>query len=176
VLFPYKFGEDNDSLSFYFAFYLSAVIFYKFYILYYRAHFKTILQPVLLLHRNIPAVLGLKPADMVDKSESTYYATSDQAVTDTITFNLGKKKTFDVLMLQEVIKFGHRTTDWSVDYSSDSKDWMPIPEATGKQSVGYKWLVKFKPITASKVRLRVTSGKACLAIHTLGIYKQPSLQ
>jgi len=38
-------------------------------------------------------------------SESTYYTTGDNAVTDTITFNLGKKKIFDVLMLQEVIEW-----------------------------------------------------------------------
>lgn len=116
-----------------------------------------------------------KPANMVDNSDSTYYATSDNATTDTITFNLGKKKTFDVLMLQEVIELGHRTTGWSVDYSSNGKDWTPIPEATGKQAVGYKWLIKFKPVTASRIRLRVTSGKACLAIHTFGVFKQPSL-
>lgn len=117
-----------------------------------------------------------KPVNMVDNNESTYYATSDHATTDTITFSLGKKKTFDVLMLQEVIELGHRTTGWSVDYLSDGKNWTPIPEATGKQSIGYKWLVKFKPVTASKVRLKIISGKACLAIHTFGIYKQPSIR
>ncbi|WP_217371892.1 alpha-L-fucosidase [Spirosoma rhododendri] len=116
-----------------------------------------------------------KPANLVDNSEQTYYATSDNYVTDTITVDLGKKKTFDVLMLQEVIELGHRTTGWSVDYSADGKNWMPIPEATGKESIGYKWLIKFKPVTASRVRLRVTSGKAGVAIHTFGIYKQPSL-
>lgn len=77
-------------------------------------------------------------------------------------------------MLQEVIELGHRTTSWSVDYSYDEKNWLPIPEATGKQSIGYKWLIKFKPVAASSVRLRVDSGKAGLAIHTFGIYKQPS--
>lgn len=115
-----------------------------------------------------------KPTAMIDSDERTYYATNDKAVTDTITFDLGKKKTFDVLMLQEVIELGHRTTGWSVDYSPDGKNWVAIPEATNKQSIGYKWLVKFKPVTASKVRLRVDSGKASLAIHTFGIYKQPS--
>lgn len=115
-----------------------------------------------------------KPSNMVDALESTYYATKDAFATDTITFDLGSAKTFDVLMLQEVIELGHRTTGWSVDYSTNGKSWTPIPEATGKQSIGYKWLVKFKPVTASKVRLRITSGKACAAIHSFGIYKQPS--
>jgi len=123
-----------------------------------------------------PRGANYKPSNMVDNIESTYYATTDAFATDTITFDLGSAKTFDVLMLQEVIELGHRTTGWSVDYSTNGKTWVPIPEATGKQSIGYKWLVKFKPVTASKVRLRITSGKACAAIHTFGIYKQQALK
>lgn len=117
-----------------------------------------------------------KPANMVDNREDTYYATKDTDTTDTITFDLGSSKTFDVLMLQEVITLGQRTTGWSVDYSTNGKTWAPIPGATGKQCIGYKWLVKFDPITASKLRLRITSGKASIAIHTFGIYKQSSLK
>ena len=79
-------------------------------------------------------------------------------------------------MLQEVIELGHRTTGWSVDYSTNGKSWKPIPEATGKQSIGYKWLVRFNPVTASKVRLRITAGKAGPAIHTFGLYKQQALK
>jgi alpha-L-fucosidase len=117
-----------------------------------------------------------KPSNMVDQQEATYYATTDNFTTDTITFDLKSKKTFDVLMLQEVIELGHRTTGWSVDYSPNGKDWTTIPEADGKQTIGYKWLVKFKPVTARHLRLRITAGKACPAIHTFGVYKQQLLQ
>jgi alpha-L-fucosidase len=117
-----------------------------------------------------------KPSHMVDALENSYYATPDAFKTDTITFDLGSAKTFDVLMLQEVIELGHRTTGWSVDYSVNGKNWTSIPEANGKQTIGYKWLVRFKPVTASKVRLRITAGKACPAIHTFGIYKQQMLK
>ncbi|HZI33313.1 MAG TPA: alpha-L-fucosidase [Candidatus Binatia bacterium] len=120
-----------------------------------------------------PRGLGFSPSNLVDGRENTYYATADGFNTDTITFNLGAKKTFDCLMLQEVIQLGHRTTGWSVDYSTDGKDWTPIPEATGKQCIGYKWIERFKPVTASYIRLRITAGKATVAIHTFGIYKQP---
>ena len=113
-----------------------------------------------------------KPSNMVDELENTYYATSDAHPTDTITFDLGSLKTFDVLMIQEVIELGQRTTGWSVDYSTNGKSWYPIPGAAGKQCIGYKWLVKFKPIKASKLRLSITSGEASVAIHTFGIYKQ----
>jgi alpha-L-fucosidase len=123
-----------------------------------------------------PRGVNFKPSNMVDNNEGSYYATADAYATDTITFDLGSKKTFDVLMLQEVIELGHRTTGWSVDYSTNGKSWTPVPGATGKQSIGYKWIVKLKPVTASKVRLRITSGKACAAIHTFGIYKQQSIK
>ena len=76
-------------------------------------------------------------------------------------------------MLQEVIQLGHRTTGWSVDYSSDGTNWTPIPEATDKQSIGYKWIIRFAPVTASHARLRITAGRASVALHTFGIYKQP---
>ena len=76
------------------------------------------------------------------------------------------------VMLQEVIELGHRTTGWSIDYSVNGKKWMTVPEAAGKQSIGYKWIVKCKPVTAKQVRLRITSGNACAAIHTFGIYKE----
>jgi alpha-L-fucosidase len=112
------------------------------------------------------------PANLVDGSEGTYYATTDAYHTDTLTFDLGRAKTFDVLMLQEVIELGERVTGWGVDYSVDGREWSAIPEATGKQSAGFKWLERFKPVTARWVRLRITGAKGCLALHTFGIYKE----
>ena len=120
-----------------------------------------------------PRGAGYGPSNLVDAHEATYYATADGFNTDTITFDLHAKKKFDCLMLQEVIQLGHRTTGWSVDCSTDGENWTTIPEATNKQSIGYKWIVRFAPVTASHVRLRITSGKAPVAIHTFGIYKQP---
>lgn len=137
--------------------------------------FKTNLAAGAAIKTRHPRGTKYKPANLIDGQESTYYATSDAYATDTIVFNLGSAKTFDVLMLQEVIELGHRTTGWSVDYSTNGKTWTPIPEATEKQTIGYKWLVKFKPVTATQVRLRITSGKACAAIHSFGLYKQQYL-
>jgi alpha-L-fucosidase len=113
------------------------------------------------------------PDNLVDDSDKTYFATTDDSPTDTITFDLHKPKMFDCLMLQEVIELGQRTTGWSVDYSNNGSDWTTIPEASNKQCIGRKWIVRFNPITASHVRLRITSGRASVALHTFGVYKQP---
>ncbi|MGE7776420.1 alpha-L-fucosidase [Chitinophaga sp. NPDC101104] len=109
---------------------------------------------------------------LLDGKPGTYYAGTDAHSTDTLVFQLPAAKTFDVIMLQEVIELGHRTTEWSVDYSEDGKSWLAIPEATAKQSVGYKWLIRHEPVKAKAVRLRITGGKACPALHTFGIYKE----
>lgn len=113
-----------------------------------------------------------KASNLVDTAENTYYAAADGFTTDSLTFDLGVPKTFDILMLQEVIQLGERTTGWSVDYSTNGKDWRPIPEATDKQTIGYKWIVSCRPTTARYVRLRITSGKACPALHSFGLYRR----
>lgn len=120
-----------------------------------------------------PRGRGYDPANLVDSREKTYYASADDALKDEITFQLKTPQTFDCLMLQEVIELGHRTTRWSVDYSNDGVTWTPIPEATNKQSIGYKWIVRFAPVKASWVRLRL-EGRAPAALHGFGVYKQPS--
>lgn len=114
-------------------------------------------------------------SNLTDRSPETYYASKDNVMTDEIVFEMNSSKTFDCLMIQEVISLGHRTTEWSVDYSNDGKKWVTIPEAKNKQSIGHKWILRFSPITAKYVKLRITKGKACPAIHTFGVYKQSAL-
>jgi alpha-L-fucosidase len=121
-----------------------------------------------------PRGAGYEPANLVDADEATYYATPNNVYTDTIVFDLGSAKTFDVLMLREVIQLGHRTTGWSVDYSSDNISYSSL--LSNKQSVGYKWLEKFNQVTARYVRLRITNGRACVALNTFGVYKKTFLK
>jgi alpha-L-fucosidase len=116
---------------------------------------------------------GYEPANLVDGQESTYYAALDANRTDTITFNLNSSKTFNAIMVQEVIQLGHRTTGWAVQSSTNGTTWTAVTGATGKQSIGYKWIIRITTaVTASYVRLCITAGNACPAIHTFGIYQQ----
>ena len=115
------------------------------------------------------------PRYLIDEDKTTYYAGKDGEVKSDITFTLPKSETFDCLMLQEVIDLGHRTTAWSVEYSQNGKDWTVIPEASALQSVGHKWIVRFSPVTAKYVRLRILDGNATPALHTFGLYRQSEL-
>ena len=108
------------------------------------------------------------PVNMVDTVENTYYAAADGFSTDTIVFDLGSEKTFDCAMVQEKIELGHRITRWSLDAFYNNA-WKSI--SANKQSIGYKWLLTFSPVSSSKARLRITQGKGCPAIHTFGLFK-----
>lgn len=112
------------------------------------------------------------PEKMLDSEKNTYFAGKDGEVKADITFTLPKLIEFDCLMIEEVIELGHRTTKWSVEYTVDGKNWITIPEATDKQAIGHKWIVRLAPVKAKQVRLRIQDGKACPAIHTFGVYKQ----
>lgn len=115
------------------------------------------------------------PRYLIDNDPKTYYAGKDGVVTSDITFTLPKAETFDCLMLREVIQLGHRTTRWSVEYSNNGKDWTTIPETSSLQSVGNKWIVRFNPVTAKYVRLRILDGNATPALNTFGVYKQSKI-
>ena len=112
------------------------------------------------------------PEKMLDNEKNTYFAGKDGEVKADIIFTLPKTIEFDCLMIEEVIELGHRTTKWSVEYTVDGKNWITIPEATDKQAIGHKWIVRLAPVKAKQVRLRIQDGKACPAIHTFGVYKQ----
>ena len=109
--------------------------------------------------------------NLIDNDPATYYAGRDGMNTGEVVFTLPRPATFDCLMAAEVIDLGHRTTGWAVDWSTDGKTWNTIPEASALQSIGHKWIARFKPVTAKYVRLRITDGVACPALHTFGVYK-----
>ncbi len=112
---------------------------------------------------------------LVDNDASTYYAGKDGDVTSTITFKLPKTETFDCFSISEVISLGHRTNRWNVEYSTDGRNWQPIPELTEKQTIGNKWIECFSPVTASWLRLKIEDGRACPAIHSVGVYRQSEI-
>lgn len=114
-------------------------------------------------------------SNLIDNDPLTYYAGKDGDVSADITFKLPQAETFDCLMLREVIQLGHRTTRWSVEYSDDGKIWTTIPETSELRSVGNRWIVRFDPITARYIRLRILDGNASPALNTFGVYRQSEI-
>jgi alpha-L-fucosidase len=76
-------------------------------------------------------------------------------------------KTFDVLLLQEDIRQGQRVEQFVFE-AEEHGDWVQVASGT---TIGYKRLLRFPPVTASRVRLRILSSRLNPVIANIGLYK-----
>jgi alpha-L-fucosidase len=83
---------------------------------------------------------------------------------------LPKAATFDRFMVQENIAEGQRIAEAQLEYW-DGKQWQLVKTFT---TVGYKRLLRFEPITASKLRLTVNRALAPAQIAEIGVFKASS--
>ena len=112
---------------------------------------------------------GALPASLTDKQLSTF---TELAPGGNLVMNFNKAITFDRAMIQENIGQGQRVKAGRISYWDGSK-WQDIASFT---TIGYKRLLRFKAVTAKKIRLTIDDcyGKAQIA--SLGLYKASSLE
>ena len=107
--------------------------------------------------------------NLVSTNDSRYWASDDSVTDPSAEIDLGSAKTFDLIRLREPIQFGQRIEAFSVD-AWTSGAWSEIASAT---TIGTCRLIRLDhPITASKVRLRITHSPACVLLYDFGLYKQ----
>jgi len=107
-------------------------------------------------------------AALLDTKYSTYWTTPGRDTTATLSFALPKPQRFDMLQLQENITLGQRIESFVLEYKSGD-EWKTA--ATGT-TVGYKRMLKFEPVQAQQVRLRLTSSRLNPTLAAIGLYKQ----
>ncbi|MEW6236504.1 MAG: alpha-L-fucosidase, partial [Candidatus Omnitrophota bacterium] len=101
------------------------------------------------------------PACAVDGLSGTYWAADDGVMAAQLVFDLHAKKTFDVAMLQEPVWLGQRIAEFKLE--AETKDgWKEIAQGT---TIGYKRLMRFPAVSASRVRLKILQSRACPAIN-----------
>ena len=106
-----------------------------------------------------------------DNDKNTYWAT-DEGVTEAfIDINFTTPTTFNRFMAQEYIPLGQRVKKFKLEYQKDRK-WETIDEQT---TIGYKRLLRFPPVTATKVRFTILDAKASPLISNIGLYNAPAL-
>jgi alpha-L-fucosidase len=105
----------------------------------------------------------------VDGSEDTYWTTDDWAGEASVEIDLGEKKTFNVAMLKEYVQAGQRVEHFLLE-AWDGEAWNVFARST---VVGYKRLLRFDPVTARKVRLRITGARVCPTLSHIGLYVSP---
>ncbi|MCJ8165714.1 alpha-L-fucosidase [Pontibacter sp. E15-1] len=111
---------------------------------------------------------GRNKMAILDGKYDTHFTTkSEKDTTAVIELRLDGEQTFDVLMLQENISVGQRIEKFAFEYWQNGQ-WQ---QATAGTTVGYKRLLRFEPVTASKVRLRIESSRLNPTISEIGLYK-----
>lgn len=98
-----------------------------------------------------------------------FWSGPDNTDTSSLEFDLKGEKTFDVMMLQEEITVGQRIEKFHIDYWNEG-GWKKLTEGT---TVGYKRLLRFKPVKTSRVRLVIESSRLNPTLANFGLYMLP---
>jgi alpha-L-fucosidase len=110
-------------------------------------------------------------ANTIDNNKDTYWASDDNVTKASLTIDLGKPTLFNRFMVQEYIRLGQRVKAFTADALIDSS-WKEIASAT---TIGYKRILRFPSVNASKVRINITDTKSCPVISNIGVYNAPAI-
>ncbi|MCX6231421.1 MAG: alpha-L-fucosidase [Bacteroidetes bacterium] len=106
------------------------------------------------------------PKNMVDNNPATYWACNDNVKSAQIEINLKQAYVVKYIVLQEYIKLGQRIKSFKAEAWTDNK-WQTIAEAT---TIGYKRILRIKPVKTDKIRILILDAKACPVISNICIY------
>ncbi|NQU51865.1 MAG: discoidin domain-containing protein, partial [Bacteroidetes bacterium] len=106
-----------------------------------------------------------------DKTAETYWATDDSIQRATLEIDFENETTFNRLLLQEYIALGQRIHNFTLEIETDS-GWEKIARGT---TIGYKRILKFDDVKASKARVTLETNTPCLTLSNLEIYNSPPL-
>ena len=112
----------------------------------------------------IGKVKKIKP--LLDGNDATDHTFSMKGNDNAVELDLKGEKTFNVLLLQENIRKGQRVEKFILEYWENGK-WTKATEGT---TIGFKRLLEFPTVTASKVRLRILSARLQPALAEMGLY------
>ncbi|HVX49613.1 MAG TPA: alpha-L-fucosidase [Chitinophagaceae bacterium] len=110
-------------------------------------------------------------SNAIDENPSTYWATDDSVTAASLAIDLGHTTRFNRFVAGEYIRLGQRVKAFAVDALEDGR-WKELSAGT---TIGYKRILRFPAVTASKVRLRITAAKGCLLISGIGVYYAPQI-
>jgi len=105
----------------------------------------------------------------IDNNKDTYWATDDNVTKASLTIDLGKPTLFNRFLVQEYIRLGQRVKAFTLEALVDG-NWTEVAKAT---TIGYKRILRFPGIKATKVRFNIIDSKSSPVISNIGIYNAP---
>ncbi|MCU0394288.1 MAG: alpha-L-fucosidase [Chitinophagaceae bacterium] len=118
--------------------------------------------------RNLAAAATGKPKNskaLFDDNDASHLAL-DKGLPATLELSWKTPQTLNVLALQENIRKGQRVEAFRLEYWNGS-GW---ETATTGTTIGYKRLLRFKTITASRIRLVITEARDTPYLASFGLY------
>ena len=112
---------------------------------------------------------AFSPRNVIDRRRDTYWTTDDQIKTPELIINLPREQTFNVVRLREFLPLGQRVETFAMDVWKDNH-WREYARGT---SIGNCKLLRGKPVTTTKVRLRITQSPVCPAISEFALFAEP---
>jgi alpha-L-fucosidase len=104
-----------------------------------------------------------------DGDPETYWSTSDNVKSASVTINLGEKTEVNRVLIQEYIKLGQRVSAFSV-YAMVDDNWVKVTEGT---TIGHKIIRKFPVVLTTDIRITIDDAKACPTISNIELYRAP---
>ena len=109
------------------------------------------------------------PRNAIDRRRDTYWTTDNQIKTPELIINLHREQTLNVVRVREYLPLGQRVEAFAVDVWKNN-EWREFACGT---SIGNCKLVLGKPVTTTKVRLRITQASVCPAISEFALFAAP---
>ncbi|MCJ7465832.1 MAG: alpha-L-fucosidase [Maribacter sp.] len=110
-------------------------------------------------------------ANVNDATPETYWATNDGVTEATITLAFAAPTEVNRILLQEYIPLGQRIKAFIVE-AEVAGEWKEIDRQT---TVGYKRILRFASVKATKIRVRFLEAKGPLALSNIELFRAPNL-
>jgi len=109
--------------------------------------------------------------NVIDADNNSYWATDDSVTTASLTMDFKKPAKFNRFLIQEYITLGQRVKAFKIEALTEGT-WREVANAT---TIGYKRIIRFPTVEATKIRVAITQSKGCPVISNIGVYNAPQI-
>jgi alpha-L-fucosidase len=102
----------------------------------------------------------------IDENPKTFWTTERNVMTADLMITLPSLKKINIIKLEEAIAYGQRIASFDV-YADQNSVWTKIVSGT---TVGRTRLIRFEPITTSKIKISITNSIASPTLTTVSGY------
>ena len=111
---------------------------------------------------------GFKASNVL-KEGNCYWAVEDGVTCAELVFTLKEPTKMNTLVLQERLSMGQRVKSFSVSYHANGH-WLPIETEEPMTTIGHKRIIRFQPVAADQLRIRLHTRKGPVCLDQVGAY------